>query len=283
MTSKPRSRSNLSSLILIATTAIGTQAALSGDAAADSVSVRLGASASVEAGVHVDVDGFIGALAQLETGLSIGIGFAEPPPPPPVPSYYVEYAQPAPVYAPPVYAAPVYAAPLPVLVERPMAPVAAPLRRWGLGGFAGSVHVDDQEVGSDLGLVGRYRLSSAWAVEGEIAKTESTSGARVDRRMGGALVWNLPLGHRLKPSLLLGAGYGQSEFGKGELHAEQGYGEVGAGLQYRLSGRLHLTADVRAGTRTTSDEVMYVGKHGVVDLDEEENYSRARIGAMFFF
>jgi len=269
-----KSQRKLSYLLVAAGAALGTQAALSNTASADTVSVRVGGSAHVEAGVHINVDGVIGALATLEAGLSVGIGFSTPPPPPPVPSYYVEYVAPAPIYAPPQ----------PLYIDQPMIPAPAPMSRWGIGAFAGSVHIDDQEVGSDLGLVGRYRLSRSWSLEGEVAKTKSTGGSRVDRRVGGAVVWNLPVGRRLKPSLLLGAGYGQSEFGQGEFHAEQGYGEVGFGLTYKLTRSLHLMADVRAGTRsTTDDDIMYVAKGGVVEFDQDEDYSRARLGGMFYF
>lgn len=276
MTSPFASRSKVSCLALIATAAVGSQFAFAQEAVADGVSVHLGGSAHVDGAVHVNVDAVLGALAHVEAGLSVGIGFAEPPPPPPppVPSYYVEYVQPAPVYV----------APEPVYLERPMAPVPQPsIERWGLGAFAGSVHVDGQEVGSDLGLLGRYRLSRAWSLEGELAKTTSTNGSRVDRRLGGALVWTLPLGRKLSPFLLLGAGYGQSELGDGEFHAEQGYGELGAGLTYRLTKSLHIMADVRAGARSSSDDVTYVAKGGVVELEEDESYDRARIGAMLFF
>ena len=198
---QPQSPSKLSYVLLGAAAAFATQVGLTSDASADGVSVRVGGSAHVEAGVHVNVDGFIGAIAQLEAGLSVGIGFSSPPPPPPVPSYYVEYVAPAPV----IYA------PQPVYIDQPMVVAPAPLSRWGLGVFAGSVHIDDQEAGSDLGLVGRYRLSPNWSIEGELAKTKSTNGSRVDRRVGGALVWTLPVGRKLRPSLLVGAGYGQSE------------------------------------------------------------------------
>ncbi len=164
-------QSKLTYLLVAAGAALGTQAVLSNAASADNVSVRVGGSAHVEAGVHINVDGVIGALATLEAGLSVGIGFSAPPPPPPpppVPSYYVEYVTPAPIYAPPQ----------PLYIDQPMVPAPAPMSRWGLGAFAGSVHIDDQEVGSDLGLVGRYRLSRSWSLEGEVAKTKSTSGSR---------------------------------------------------------------------------------------------------------
>ncbi len=272
-----QSQSKLSHLLLMTAVVFGTQAALGDDASADTVSVAVGGSAHVDAGVHVNVDGFIGALAHLEAGISVGVGFSAPPPappPPPVPSYYVEYVAPAPVYAPPQ----------PLYLDRPIVQPRAPMSRWGLGAFAGSVHIDDQEAGSDLGLVGRYRLSRSWSLEGEVAKTKSTGGARVDRRVGGAVIWNLPLGRKLKPSLLLGAGYGQSELGHGEFHAEQGYGEVGFGLSYRLTKRFRIMADVRTGTRSSGDEdVMYVAKGGVVEFDQDEDYSRARLGGIFYF
>ncbi len=281
MTRQTRNRRKFPSLFLVTASCFGLQAIISGQASADTLALQVGGTARLNAGVHVNVDGLIGAVntvvgavSSFEAGISVGIGFSHPPPPPPVPSYYYgDYVEPAPVYQPPQ----------PLYIDQPVIPRPAPMRRWGLGIFAGSVQVDDEDVASDLGLVGRYRFARSWAVEAEVAKSESTGGARVDRRLGGALVWNLPMGNRLKPSLLLGAGYGQSRFGKGELHALQGYGEIGAGLQYRLTKSLYITADVRAGTRTTHDDAMVTAKGGAEVPDEEENYSRARLGGMFFF
>lgn len=289
MTIQARNRSHLSALLLICGgTALGAQALTTSAAAADTVSIQVGGSA----GVHVNVDGFIDAIGQLEAGLSFGIGFSDPPPPPPpVPTYYVEYSEP--VYAPPpqeqyyeeqYYQESHYQESYQNVVQVAPAPKPA-LARWGLGAFAGSVQVDDQEAGADLGLVGRYRFSRSWSVEGEVAKTQTSSGERTDKRVGGALVWHLPILQSLKPSLLVGAGYGQSEFGKGEFHARQGYGEVGLGVAYALSNSLHLTADVRTGTRSRTDDVTHVALGSMADapIEEDEDYSRARVGAMIFF
>lgn len=271
-------RTKLSSFFLATVAVAGAQALTASDASADSVAVHFGA----EAGVHVDIGAgvasVLGALAHVEVGVGVGVHFSQPPPPP-VPAYYVEpvvYVAPAPIYVP----QPVYVAPQPYVAAT--APAPQRFDRWGLGIFAGSVHVDDQEVGSDLGLLGRYRVSRAFSVEAEVAKSETLDGDRADRRLGGAVIWNLPIGRRLTPSLLAGAGYGQSKAGEGEFHARQGYGEIGAGLRYRLSPSVHLLADVRAGTRSMSAEMDTLAK-GASNPKEDENYTRARIGGMFFF
>ncbi len=279
MTSKQKSRSHLNVVFLAASSALALAAFSPQKASADTVSVRVGG--AVDAGVHVSIDGGIDVVGVIDAGLSFGIGFSEPPPPPPpappVPSYYVVYEEP--VYAPPAPPAQPYV----VKQARAFEPA---IKRWGIGAFAGSVRVGEQESGSDVGILGRYRLSPTWSVEGELTKTQTSDSERVDRRLGGAIHWHLPVGKRLRPSLLVGGGYGQSEFGKGELHAQQGYGEVGLALQYEVSRSFHIIGDVRAGTRTTNDDVMHIAKGGQsVDLsvEEEEDYSRARLGAMIFF
>lgn len=246
-----------------------------------SVSVHVDGAVRVSAGaVHVNVDGALDAWARLEAGVALGVRFAEPPPPPPapvvvvagceyrcsaVPSYYVEQE----TYDHQVQ---------PVVVTR-----VRPMERWGLGAFAGSLHVDDQEDGSDLGLLGRYRISRAFSLELELAKTKMDSGNRVDRHIGSALLYDLAPHRSLSPYLLVGAGFGQTELGDGEFHAEQGYGEIGVGLQYRLTSSFHITADLRAGARQSQQDVAYMSTAPIADFEKEERFNRARIGALLYF
>ncbi len=223
-------------------------------------------------------------VGHLEAGLAFGVRFAEPPPPPEpvvvvtgcsyrcanyaaVPGYYVEQE---------------------VYVEQPqtavyVAPLARPIERWGLGAFAGSLHVDGQEGGSDIGLVGRYRLSPVFAIEAEVAKSQMEGGGRSDRHLGASLLIDLSPRADLSPFLLAGAGFGQTDIGDGEFHAEQGYGEIGAGLDYALTRSLHLTADVRAGARKTRQDVAYMSSTPVADFSKDEQFTRARIGGLLFF
>ena len=66
-------------------------------------------------------------------------------------------------------------------------------------------------------------------------------------------------------------------------HAEQGYAELGAGLQYRLTRSFHITADLRAGARQSKEDVAYMSAVPVADFEKEEHFSRARIGALLYF
>ena len=107
--------------------------------------------------------------------IGVGIRFAQPPPPrlppppppvPPAPRCAHECAVPSYYVEPVVYVAPVYprAYPPPVVVDqRVVVRPARRLPRWGLGAFAGSMAVDGQESGADLGLIGRRPRRAAAA------------------------------------------------------------------------------------------------------------------------
>lgn len=218
---------------------------------------------------HVAVSGHI----WLGGGYYSGPNYAPPPPPAPtcdcgpsqVPSYY-------PVSAPPVaYAS---AAPVPAL------------SRWGVGVFAGGVDVEGQPEGSDLGLLGRYRLSPSLAIEGEIGKTELASGARVDRRLGAGLVWEAWAHNRLAPYLVGSVGVTQAEVG-GDWSTNQNFGELGVGLRWRVTPSIDLAADVRAGSRSSiADEAPptdVASRMLAPSTDSAEEYSRARLSALINF
>jgi hypothetical protein len=207
---------------------------------------------------------------------SIGGGFtygsavyyASPPPPPPPRCFSCGPA----VYAP---------APMPV----PIVTAPAPLPRLGFGVFAGSMDVEGQEVGSDLGLLGRFRLTDHLQIEGELARSEIAVSDRVDRRVGAALLYDFSPRRVLSFNLLAGLGVSQSDIGGGEFSAEQGYGELGVGLTWNLSRRLALAADIRAGARETAGEevVLRSVEPEPVPMADEESYTRARLSAILFF
>jgi hypothetical protein len=204
-------------------------------------------------------------------GFSYGWRYASPPP-----ACYHECGPSTQVRG---YYRPAAAAPVQV-VSQP-----APLPRLGIGLFAGGMNVEDREATSDVGLIGRFRLTDSFLIEGEIAKSELEDGDRVDRRLGAALVWDLSPRSRLSPQLMIGGGAVRADIDDNgnSLNADQMYGEIGVGLAWRLSRSLELSADVRAGSR----EVLDNGNDAVFattsPIQEEENYTRGRIAAMLFF
>jgi hypothetical protein len=195
-------------------------------------------------------------------GIYIGRTYAEPPPPPSydcdVPAYY-NSAPPPIVVAPAVY--------------EPMGP------RFGLGVFAGGVKTDDAE-GDDLGLTARYRMTRGLALEGELSRVSDAESDAETRRLGAALIWDLSSRSRLSPHLLVGMGSWD----------QRGYGEIGAGLTYRVSPRFHIAADLRAGAVDGEDDdtapgtlQASSGTPSTSSDSEPENYSRGRLSAILYF
>jgi hypothetical protein len=202
--------------------------------------------------------------------------YAAPPPPPPACQYECG----------PSVSAHYHAQPQPVAVAAVRAE--PPLPRLGLGIFGGSVDVENNDAGTDLGLVGRVRLTRHLVLEAEVSKTELADGARVDRRIGGALLFDFSPRRDLSPYVLGGGGFGQSDIDDGTLTAEQAYGELGVGLQWRLGRHIALFGDLRAGVResnATEEELLLV--RGVpgddVSVDDNERFTRGRIGALLLF
>jgi hypothetical protein len=192
------------------------------------------------------------------------------PPPPPAPRCYYECG-------PAVYYQ--RSAPPPVIVSAP-----APLPRLGIGVFAGSMDVEGQEIGSDVGLLGRFRLTDHFQIEGELAKSEIADSTRVDRRVGGALLYDFSPRSALSLNVLAGIGYSETEIGGGDFAAQQGYGELGVGLTWNLSRHLALSGDIRAGQRETAgDDVVLRSSVEPVPMQEQESYTRARLSALLFF
>ena len=267
----------------------------SSSAQAEEVSVSVGGGIHVGADVHVNVDAALDLVANVNFGWGVAVDFADPPPrADPCRQYECEGAVPSygvaviePVYVEPVYVEPVYVEPVHVYVDgSPQPRVRRGIgSRWALGAFAGMMDTEGMESGSDLGLMGQYRFSRAFALELEVAKSKQADGGRVDRRLGAALLYDLRLGRKLSPFLLAGAGYGQSEIATGEFHAQQGYGELGAGLRLRVSERVQLVADLRAGRRSSKDDQVYISKTQTMgaSLAKNEDYTRIRVGGLLTF
>ena len=268
-------------------------------ASAEEVSIYLGGGLHVGADVHLHVDTAVDLLAEVSLGWGVYLDFADPPPPMTryesdcvgnVPSYGVAFVEPVyakPGYLEPVVVAPVVALPLHVHVDGGApSQVRSGLRsRWALGAFAGTMSTQGMESGSDLGLFGQYRFSRAFALELEIAKSKQANGGRVDRRVGAAILYNIAPSRRLAPFLLAGAGYGQSEIAAGEFHAQQGYGEIGAGLRLRLSRTIQIVGDLRSGKRSTRSGQAYMPKSSMSDamVQGDEGYTRLRVGGLITF
>jgi hypothetical protein len=178
-----------------------------------------------------------------------------------------------------------------VVTVAPVAPPPAP-PTFGIGVFAGgtSVHENQQES-SDLGILGRIRLTPGLLIEGEFAKTSFKDDVRVDRRFGGSLIWEIGARHAFAPYLLGGGGVNQAEL-DGSFTTTQSFGELGVGLRLALSRNLHVTLDVRGGVRKTIDSdqpddvalaVRSVAPPASVGSDDRENYGRARLAAILNF
>jgi len=180
-----------------------------------------------------------------------------------------------------------------------VAVVAQPeLPKLGIGVFAGGVATDyntqtnTQET--DMGLLGRYRLTDGLIIEGELGKASTSvngvDNVRVDRRLGGALLYEIGAQNRLAPYILGGIGVEQANVG-GNYNTTQDYGEIGAGLRYALTRNLHIAFDLRAGSRSSvsgdnTDPVTGVAKTVVPpssNSSQSEDYTRGRLSALLYF
>jgi hypothetical protein len=197
-----------------------------------------------------------------------------------VPSYYGNSYYPV---APGTSAAPgvVAAAPPP----RPSLPT------LGIGVFAGGTNVQDREDSTDLGAMVRLRLGTGLLVEGELAKTTFKDNVRVDRRIGGSLLYEFGAYNSLAPYVLAGGGVNQADV-DGSFNTTQNFGEVGVGLRWALSRSLHLTFDIRAGRRKTIDSnqpdtisnaVRSIAPPSGGTNNDTEDYTRGRLAAVLNF
>ncbi len=201
-----------------------------------------------------------------------------------VPSYYGYYST---SYYP---CAPAAAAPGVVAAVAPQ----PELPTFGLGLYAGGTSVKDKADSQDLGLLGRLRLTTGLLVEGELAKTSYDNDARVDRRLGGSLIYEFGAYNTLAPYVLGGLGVQQADV-DGMYKTTQDYAEIGIGLRWAIATHLHLTFDIRAGSRNTvssnqpdSSTIGTVARtvappSGNPGDNNNENYTRARLAAILFF
>lgn len=150
--------------------------------------------------------------------------------------------------------------------------------------FAGGIEVGEHTTGEDVGVFGRLRLTDSFLLEGELAHTEM-NGARIDRRMGAALVWDLMPRSTWSIQLMGGVGVTQVELGEGVWQSDQEYGELGIGMSWRLSKHLQLAGDIRAGGRAPVDSMPDEKALRDIAPDnlDEEQYSRARLSAILSF
>ncbi len=160
------------------------------------------------------------------------------------------------------------------------------LPRWGLGVAAGGVDVQGEAAGDDLALIGRMRLTPGWSLEGEIGKSELADGSRVDRRLGASLIWELSAYNRWSPYVVGGMGVTQVNVGDDAYETTQEFGEIGVGLRWAVSPRVHLGADIRAGSRSASGDAMPLDTATRAispPADESEEYTRARLSGVLYF
>lgn len=218
----------------------------------------------------------------------VGRGYYYPRP------YYYYYA---PEYVPSYYGSSYYpvqpaAAPGVVAATAPARP-APPT--FGIGVFAGGSSVQNlqnQQDTSDLGALARLRLTPGLLVEGEIAKASFEGDQRVDRRIGGSLVYEIGARNSLAPYLLAGVGVQQADV-DGNFTTRQNFGEIGVGLRWALSRSLHLAFDIRAGRSNTIDSnqpdvvsnaARTIAPPSGSDGDAiSEDYTRGRLAAILNF
>jgi hypothetical protein len=207
-----------------------------------------------------------------------------------IPSYYGASYYPVVATSAPGYAEPVLVQP--------------ELPKFGIGLFAGGVNVQDpsgQSVpqSSDIGALGRFRLTPGLLLEGEIGKTSydvgNTSNLRVDRRLGGSLIYEIGVYNRLAPYVLAGLGVQQADVG-GNYSTTQDFGELGVGLRFAITPNFHIAFDVRAGSRATvsNDQPVMTGSGAATTTarsvtpptsasGQSEDYTRGRLSAILYF
>jgi hypothetical protein len=215
------------------------------------------------------------------------------------PSYYYFYPEYVPSYYGTSYypVAPSYAGPTVAAAYLPP----PPLPRFGIGGFIGGVDSDlNQSTNTketDFGLLARLRLGDGGLlVEGELGKTSynvnNVDNVRVDRRMGGSLIYEFGAHNAFAPYVLGGLGVQQSDVG-GDYKTTQDYGEVGVGLRLAVSRNIHITLDVRGGSRSTvsndtppstpvTTTAKMVAPPSTSD-NRNEDYTRVRLAAILYF
>jgi hypothetical protein len=182
--------------------------------------------------------------------------------------------------------------------------VAAPrldLPKLGIGLFAGGVQTADPSGtggtvpnSTDVGVLARYRLTPGFLVEGELGKTsynvQNINNLRVDRRLGGSLIYEIGAYNALAPYGLVGLGVQQADVG-GNYSTTQDFAEIGAGLRLAVTPHFHIAADIRAGTRQTVSSDKTMPAPGIARTvtppvsgsNVSEDYTRGRLSAILYF
>jgi hypothetical protein len=205
----------------------------------------------------------------------------------PVPAYYG--ASYYPVEGASVYSTPSETAPIVIEPELP---------KLGIGVFGGGVstnyNIQTNTQESDIGLLGRYRLTPSLLIEGEAGKTSTSvngiDNIRVDRRLGGSLVYEIAPYNHLAPYFLAGLGVQQANV-DGNYNTTQDYGEIGLGLRYAFTRNFHVTFDLRAGSRSSVSSDSPPATAGAAasiappssTSSQSEDYTRARLAAILYF
>lgn len=211
------------------------------------------------------------------------------------PYYYpTYYAQPPTCECGPNYYPPVYPAPSSYSTMAAPAPQPPAMPTFGVGLFAGGTTTSTSGgdvSGDDVGLFANLRISRGLLIQGEMGKTTLADSQRVDKRFEGALVWEIGAENSWAPYLLGGLGVESAD--TSDTSATQNFAELGVGLRWALSRNIHITADIRAGSRSTMSDSQ-TGAPGPArtlstvapppaDSGQNEDFTRVRLGAMLYF
>lgn len=213
----------------------------------------------------------------------------------PRPYYYYYYPESVPSYYGGYYGGSYYPV-QPSAAPGVVAPAPAPrpsLPTFGIGVAAGGTNVQDRKDSSDLSALVRLRMTPGLLLEGELGKTEFENNVRVDRRIGGSLLWEIGAYNTFAPYLLVGAGVQQADV-DGSFSTTQQFGELGVGLRLALGRNIHLTLDIRGGSRKTLDSnqpdpvvlsnaARSIAPPSSVDGNDTEDYTRGRLAAILYF
>jgi hypothetical protein len=218
-------------------------------------------------------------------GIWVGGGYYDPYY---YPTYYT-YSTPACECGPSAYYPPVYPAPS---TQAYIAPEPPPMPSFGVGLYGGGTSTNTSADGSDVGLFANLRITRGLLVQGALGKTSIDQGQRVDKRYEGALIWEIGAENDWAPYLLAGLGVETADTTQ-TTSATQNFGEVGAGIRWALTRNIHLTADLRAGSRQTVDggqmttapvkTLSTVAVPPAADSGQSEDFTRFTLGAMLYF
>ena len=117
---------------------------------------------------------------------------------------------------------------------------------------------------------------------------------RIDRRIGGSLIFEIGARNALAPYILAGGGIKQAkvstgDFVGGDFTTTQDFGEIGVGLRLALSRNIHIAADLRAGRSKTIDSnnnnvaLRTISPPPASADNNTEDFTRGRIMAVLNF